>query len=345
MYQRTPPWLLPTENYGDPFPPEFHDLLTLLPNYGRWDRLWQFWIMHEGLLAAARVDPGWDRQTESVSDGNDFVRSMLVDVLRGPGRGRRALREDGARTSRPSPSVPCATTGGGRRRSGTPDVDLVTTPIAEITAARRADGGRRGAPRRRAHLRDGLQRVGLRRARCGSSGRGGVELNEEWGGDARAYLGITVPGFPNFFMLYGPNTNLVINGSILIMVECQVRYVVEAIGRLLRAGHRTMSCRRDVHERYGREMEEGNAQMVVGRGRRADLVPQRARAGHPELALRPPHVLGAHAGARPGRLRAGLRGSADDLDGRAGRDAFPAGPGRHRAAGCSRGRWRRRPSR
>ena len=61
-------------------------------------------------------------------------------------------------------------------------------------------------------------------------GTGGVELNEEWGGDARAYLGITVPGFPNFFMLYGPNTNLVINGSILVMVECQVRYAVEAIG-------------------------------------------------------------------------------------------------------------------
>jgi 4-hydroxyacetophenone monooxygenase len=95
-------------------------------------------------------------------------------------------------------------------------------------------------------------------------GTGGVELNEEWGGDATAYLGITVPGFPNFFMLYGPNTNLVINGSILIMVECQVRYAVEAIGALLREGHRSMSCRRDVHERYGREMEEANAKMVWG---------------------------------------------------------------------------------
>ena len=95
-------------------------------------------------------------------------------------------------------------------------------------------------------------------------GSGGVELSEEWDGDAQAYLGMTVPGFPNFFMLYGPNTNLVINGSILIMVECQVRYTVEAIGRMLRDGHRTMSCRRDVHERYGREMQEGNAHMVWG---------------------------------------------------------------------------------
>ena len=124
-------------------------------------------------------------------------------------------------------------------------------------------------------------------------GSGGVELSEEWDGDAQAYLGMTVPGFPNFFMLYGPNTNLVINGSILIMVECQVRYTVEAIGRMLRDGHRTMSCRRDVHERYGREMKEGNARHGLGRGGRADLVSQRARTGDAELAVRPAHVLGA----------------------------------------------------
>ena len=262
VFQRTPPWLLPTENYGDPFPPEFHDLLVLLPTYGRWDRLWQFWLMHEGLLVAARVDPEWDEHTEAVSAGNDFVRSMLIDVLRAqveddelfekmvphfPPFAKRALRDDGRWAS----------------AMGRPHVDLVTTPIAEITAdgVRTVDGDE--------HPADVLiYGTGFSAsdfvAPMRVFGTGGVELNEEWGGDARAYLGITVPGFPNFFMLYGPNTNLVINGSILVMVECQVRYAVEAIGRLLRAGHRTMSCRGDVHERYGREMEEGNATMVWG---------------------------------------------------------------------------------
>ena len=262
VYQRTPPWLLPTDNYEDPFPAEFHDLLTLLPNYGRWDRLWQFWIMHEGLLTAARVDPGWDPQTESVSEGNDFVRSMLVDVLRAqveddelfekmvphfPPFAKRALRDDGRWAA----------------ALGHPDTDLVTTPIAEITprGVRTADGEE--------HPADVLiYGTGFSASAFVAPmrvvGSGGVELNEEWGGDARAYLGITVPGFPNFFMLYGPNTNLVINGSILVMVECQVRYTVEAIGRLLRAGRRTMSCRREVHEHYGREMEAGNALMAWG---------------------------------------------------------------------------------
>ncbi len=262
VYQRTPPWLLPTDNYANPFPPAFLDLLRLLPGYGRWDRLWQFWLLHEGLLGAARVDPEWDADTESVSAGNDLVRSMLLDVLRAqvpddalfekmvphfPPFAKRALRDDGRWAAALSRA----------------DVDLVTTPIAAITAGgvRTTDGEE--------HPADVLiYGTGFSAsdfvAPLRVFGAAGVELSEEWGGDAQAYLGLTVPGFPNFFLLYGPNTNLVINGSILIMVECQVRYAVEAIGRMLGEGHATMSCRRDVHERYGREMEEGNARMVWG---------------------------------------------------------------------------------
>jgi 4-hydroxyacetophenone monooxygenase len=262
VFQRTPPWLLPTDNYGDPFPPEFHELLARLPDYGRWDRLWQFWIMHEGLLVAARVDPEWDEHTEAVSAANDFVRSMLLDVLRAqveddelyekmvphfPPFAKRALRDDGRW------AAACSSD----------DTDLVTTPIDAITprGVRTADGVE--------HPADVLiYGTGFTAsdfvAPMRVFGYDGVELNEEWDGDAMAYLGITVPGFPNFFMLYGPNTNLVINGSILIMVECQVHYAVEAIGRLLRTGKKAMSCRRDVHERYAAEMEEGNSKMVWG---------------------------------------------------------------------------------
>ena len=61
------------------------------------------------------------------------------------------------------------------------------------------------------------------------TGRDGVDLHEHWDGDARAYLGITVPGFPNLFCLYGPNTNIVINGSIIYFSECGVRYILGCI--------------------------------------------------------------------------------------------------------------------
>jgi len=63
------------------------------------------------------------------------------------------------------------------------------------------------------------------------AGKGGRDLNEAWRDGAEAYLGLAVTGFPNLFMLYGPNTNLGHN-SILFMLECQVHYILKCLGRL-----------------------------------------------------------------------------------------------------------------
>lgn len=67
-------------------------------------------------------------------------------------------------------------------------------------------------------------------------GRAGRELSAAWRDGAEAYLGITVSGFPNLFMLYGPNTNLGHN-SIVYMLESQIQYIKEAVTRLRRAGY------------------------------------------------------------------------------------------------------------
>ena len=60
------------------------------------------------------------------------------------------------------------------------------------------------------------------------AGEGGVTLRETWSDGAYAYLGMAVPGFPNFFMLYGPNTNVGSN-SVIFMLEAQARYIVRAL--------------------------------------------------------------------------------------------------------------------
>jgi cation diffusion facilitator CzcD-associated flavoprotein CzcO len=62
-------------------------------------------------------------------------------------------------------------------------------------------------------------------------GRGGRELHDVWKDHAHAYLGLTVPGFPSFFMMYGPNTNLGHN-SIIFMIECQTAYVLECLRQM-----------------------------------------------------------------------------------------------------------------
>lgn len=68
-------------------------------------------------------------------------------------------------------------------------------------------------------------------------GEGGATLRKVWREGAHAYLGMAVPGFPNFFMLYGPNTNVGSN-SVIFMLEAQARYVVRAVTHLRRK-HKT----------------------------------------------------------------------------------------------------------
>jgi cation diffusion facilitator CzcD-associated flavoprotein CzcO len=81
-------------------------------------------------------------------------------------------------------------------------------------------------------------------------GRGGVELTETWRRQgARAYYGITVSGFPNLFILVGPNTGLGHN-SIIFMIESQVRYVMDCMRKLEARGARALDVRLEVQDRF-----------------------------------------------------------------------------------------------
>ena len=74
------------------------------------------------------------------------------------------------------------------------------------------------------------------------SGERGTTLREAWRDGAHAYLGMAVPGFPNFFMLYGPNTNVGSN-SVIFMLEAQARYIVRALKHMRRKGTTYLAVR------------------------------------------------------------------------------------------------------
>jgi 4-hydroxyacetophenone monooxygenase len=93
-------------------------------------------------------------------------------------------------------------------------------------------------------------------------GRDGRTLDAFWGDDPGAYLGITVPGFPNLYCLYGPGTNLAHAGSIIFHSECQVRYVMGAIEAMVEGGHRVFDCRREMYDDYIRRMDARHAELV-----------------------------------------------------------------------------------
>ncbi|MFD5091274.1 flavin-containing monooxygenase [Amycolatopsis thailandensis] len=85
-------------------------------------------------------------------------------------------------------------------------------------------------------------------------GLGGRSLSDAWKGGARAYLGMTVPGFPNLFCVYGPNTNLGA-GSIIYMIERQARYIRQAVEHLSRPEVSYMDVVPEVEQRYDEEVQ------------------------------------------------------------------------------------------
>jgi cation diffusion facilitator CzcD-associated flavoprotein CzcO len=83
-------------------------------------------------------------------------------------------------------------------------------------------------------------------------GRDGVDIADAWADGPEAYLGITTSGFPNVFMLYGPNTN---NGSIIYMIECQVHYVMAMLDAMDEHDLAAVDVKRDVMDEYNEEIQ------------------------------------------------------------------------------------------
>ena len=93
------------------------------------------------------------------------------------------------------------------------------------------------------------------------TGPHGRTLAEEWGEVPRAYLGVTVPGFPNLFLIYGPNTNGG-SGSIVGTIEAGMRHVIAALRELERRGARTIEVRREAAEAFDSSLREALAGTV-----------------------------------------------------------------------------------
>jgi cation diffusion facilitator CzcD-associated flavoprotein CzcO len=85
-------------------------------------------------------------------------------------------------------------------------------------------------------------------------GLNGVELAHAWSEGAEAYLGTTVAGFPNFFLMFGPNTN--IPGSVVYMLESQARYIVKAVQALYGRHIRYAAVRREVQQAFNETLQK-----------------------------------------------------------------------------------------
>jgi 4-hydroxyacetophenone monooxygenase len=255
VFQRSAQWMFPNPHYHQAVGPGVSWAVRHLPCYGRWYRFLLFWPACDGGLEAMRIDPDYPHPDVAVNELNEGARDVFTQWM------TDQIADDPELIAKVVPDYVCL----GRRTlqdNGSwlsaltrDDVDLVTEPIERITPAGvvTADGTE--------HPLDVLvYATGFHANRylwpMEIVGRDRAVLSERWGDAPTAHLGITVPDFPNFFCLYGPATNLAHGGSIIFMIECQVRYVMSALAELADAGPRAaLTVTHEAHDAYNERLQ------------------------------------------------------------------------------------------
>lgn len=243
VFQRTAQWMFPNPMYHEPVADGVRWAMEHLPYYGRWYRFLLLWPGADKGLDAALVDPDYNDQSAeqnyAVSEINAIARIMFTDWITTqvgddpellakvlpdyPATGKRTLQDNGSWLSTLIRD----------------NVELVRTPIERITPTGviTTDGV--------SHDVDIiLYATGFRATEVllpiTVTGRNGADLHEVWGNRPYAYRSIAVPGFPNFFMTYGPGAHLAHGGSLILNSELQMRYIDQCLRRLITKRLRTL---------------------------------------------------------------------------------------------------------
>ncbi len=262
VFQRSPHWVAKLEGYRDRIPDEVQWLMEAMPHYWNWYVFATYYTMFCEDGALFSIDRDWQREGGLVSRKNDALRQALTDAI------AREFPDDPALARKLTPDCPpfsrrLVVDNGWFRALKQPHVSLVTAGITRMTPAGVVtDDGVE-------HPLDLVVWAGGFRAErylwpVHYVGRHGRTLEEAWAKDgARAYLGMTMPDFPNMFMLYGPNTNPRA-GGLFAWIEIWARYAVQGIAALIEGGHAAMECRRDVHDAFNAEVDAALGDCIWG---------------------------------------------------------------------------------
>lgn len=261
VFQRSPQWVSPNEHYSRVATTDSDILFDQVPFYRRWYRFRLFWMFNDKVHPTLQLDPSWPHPERSVNAANDRHRQFLTSYIRSelgdrqdllddvvptyPPFGKRMLQDCGWFATLRRQNVALRTERVTRiEHDGLITDDGVTHPADVIVFATGFDSRRMLYPMR-------------------IEGRDGTTLRDVWGDEnAQAYLGITVPGFPNLFCLYGPNTNPGHGGSVVFQAECQVEYLLSMLGRMDKLNLESVEVRGDVHDLYNAQVDAAHDRMI-----------------------------------------------------------------------------------
>lgn len=265
VVQRTPQWARPIPRFHDPIADGAQWLLEHVPFYAQWFRFTMLWRYGDGLLPHLHKDPEWpyperslnrvnerhreemyDHIVTELGDRHDLVERCVPDY---PPYGKRILLDNGWYRMLRRDNV--ALVPGSLRRID-PDGVVVTSPDGdEVVVAADVIVLSTGF-----EVNESVRVLNL-------VGRGGVTLDDVWDDDdATAYLGITIPQFPNLFVMLGPSTGLGHGGSAIFQAESQVRYVCDALVTMIERDIAAIEVKRSVHDEYVHAVDERHADMI-----------------------------------------------------------------------------------
>ena len=261
IFQRSAQWAIPSRDYHRSVSVAKRWLLNHVPFYARWYRFTLAWRFGDHLHPAIKRDPEWEHPERAVNKRNDRHRKFLTDYI---------VAELGDSDDLLDKVLPAYPPYGKRilvdnewfKTVARDDVDLVTSAIARVTPTCVVTESGEEHDVDVIILATGFETTRLLWP-MEVRGRNGQTIRELWGeDDSRAHLGITVPGFPNLFCLYGPNTNLGHGGSIVFVAECQVRYLLACLMRMLEGDIGAMECTQQAYDDYNERLDAEHAGMI-----------------------------------------------------------------------------------
>ena len=254
VFQRTPQWISPMEGYRDLISDEVRWLFDNVPGYWNWF-CYSSQTTTAGMQGAQEYDRAWQAMGGQISERNDGLRSSLTAYA----VSKLASRPDLVKKVLPdyAPLARRLVVDNGWYEALTwPNVELVTDGISRITANSiiTTDGVEHPVDTIIAaagfHATSYLSPTEYR-------GRGGTSIAEFWEKDGpRAFIGLTVPGFPNMFMFYGPNSQTRA-GSFMSWIEIWARYTAQAVVGLIERGGKSLDVKQEVFDKYNHAMDEG----------------------------------------------------------------------------------------
>ncbi|WP_158668030.1 flavin-containing monooxygenase [Bradyrhizobium guangdongense] len=261
VYQRSAQWARPVKGYADPISEGARWLLAHLPFYVQWYRFNMFWRYGDGLLPFLRKDPAWPHPERAVNKGNDRHRQELTDFILSELQGRPDLIEKCVPTYPPYGKRILLDNNWFKtlRRD---NVELVTGTIDHFDESGVVTADGRQRPADIIVVATGFK-VTEMAARLNIRGRDGKDLREAWANDnPTAFLGLTVPGFPNFFCMLGPNSGPAHGGSVIFQSECQSRYISACLVDMIERDIAAVDVRRDVLDEYVRRVDAEHETMI-----------------------------------------------------------------------------------